>query len=170
MDLQKRMQSILVRDYILDSLNRFEVERKAKENPPPVVDKSRRHSTLKTSLVDKKNPEVVIDKDNSFPVIDEVSNSDSESNEERKEIDSENSYESSNDDSSQNSNMDLDETYEIDDEVLAVTPKGKTKIDWNITKESASIEMPEYTSKKEFQKTEIPMKKAIHNKTFSKLQ
>merc|ERR1712188_90249 len=49
-DLQKRMQSILVRDYILDSLSRYDQERKAKEE----ADTRRRNSKLTTPAVAEK--------------------------------------------------------------------------------------------------------------------
>lgn len=84
-----------------------------------------------------------------------MSSSDSEE-EEKKEVDSQDEDFSGSDcDSEGEQNV----PTEDDGEVLAPTPRGKSKLEWGFGYEAAPIELPEYKEKKEFQKLEVPVKR-----------
>jgi len=60
----------------------------------------------------------------------------------------------------------MNTTYEEEGEELELTPRGKSKIEWNFGYEMDPFELPEYTEKKEFAKLEVPVKRVQKNKTF----
>jgi len=127
-DLQKRMQSILVRDYILDSLTRFEEERVAREEG------HKRRQTI-TTVVDtkaEKNQEVI------------AYNSSSSDEDDFKEV----NFECSSENSADSDVEVLEVIYDDNGETLDMTPRGVKVVDMRIWWESAPIEQPEYTARK----------------------